>query len=404
MKRQGLLLLGAVLLSACSEQEKITTPVIQVAADEVLFQIHAEGELEALKSTPINAPAGASRRPQTLAWIKPQFSSVKAGDVVARFDGTNFQLEVDETNFEIQKLMYSMLAKDREISNSKFSFDAESKVIDYEYDLAKQFNIDDPLLYTKIEMIEAGDNEDFLKAKADHIDKVEDNFEEKSQTEIAVLESSKQVQEAKLEMNNASLSALEVVAPHDGLFVLEPSWDGSLPEPGKSIFPGTKLASLPDLSQMQAKVFVPEVEAIGIKEGVSVVVRLHAFPDTTFDGSVSSISKTAQPKERDNPVKYFTVVVALSATDDEKLKPGQRLDASIRVVEQAQGLVVPIQTVFREQNSTWVYVQNSSGFKQQPVTTGFCSSSLCTIESGLSDGDVIALSQPAEDNHAELGS
>lgn len=382
-------------LAACSKEDKISTPVISIATEPVTFEIHAEGELEAVKSTPITAPT-ASRRPQTLAWIAPQYSHVKAGEVVARFDGSGFQLEVDETSFEIQKIMYSMLAKDREIDNTQLSFDAEAQVIDYEYDLAKQFNIDDPLLYTKIEMIEAGDNEEFLKAKAEHIDKIETNFEKKSESEKAVLQSSKQKQVAKLEMNNSSLSALEIKAPHDGLFVLEPHWDGTLPEPGKSVFPGSKLAKIPDLSVMQAKVFVPEVEAIGIKEGVAVSVTLHAFPDQSFEGQVSAISKTAQPKERDNPVKYFTVTVALNAKSNDFLKPGQRLDANIRVIEQDQGLVVPIQTVFREQDHTWVFVQKGKEFKQQTVTTGFCSSSLCTIETGLKDGDVVALSQPVD--------
>jgi len=386
----GLMILS---LTGCGEEATQSTPVITVSEDAVVFEIHAEGELEAVKSTPITSPS-ASRRPQTLAWIMPQFTEVKAGEVVARFDGSNFQLEVDETNFEIQKIMYSMLAKDREIDNTQFSFDAEAQVIDYEYDLAKQFNIDDPLLYTKIEMIEAGDNEEFLKAKAEHIDKIEDNFVEKSASEKAVLESSKQKQVAKLEMNNASLSALEIKAPHDGLFVLEPSWDGTLPEPGKSVFPGAKLAKLPDLSEMQAKVYVPEVEAIGIKEGVGVTVSLHAYPDKTYEGKVSSISKTAQPKERENPVKYFTVTVSLESELNQVLMPGQRLDASIRVVEQDRGLVVPIQTVFREQDHSWVFIQRGNDFAQQTVTTGFCSSSLCTIESGLSDGDVIALTQP----------
>jgi len=386
----GLMILS---LTGCGEEATQSTPVITVSEDAVVFEIHAEGELEAVKSTPITSPS-ASRRPQTLAWIMPQFTEVKAGEVVARFDGNNFQLEVDETNFEIQKIMYSMLAKDREIDNTQFSFDAEAQVIDYEYDLAKQFNIDDPLLYTKIEMIEAGDNEEFLKAKAEHIDKIEDNFVEKSASEKAVLESSKQKQVAKLEMNNASLSALEIKAPHDGLFVLEPSWDGTLPEPGKSVFPGAKLAKLPDLSEMQAKVYVPEVEAIGIKEGVGVTVSLHAYPDKTYEGKVSSISKTAQPKERENPVKYFTVTVSLESELNQVLMPGQRLDASIRVVEQDRGLVVPIQTVFREQDHSWVFIQRGNDFAQQTVTTGFCSSSLCTIESGLSDGDVIALTQP----------
>ena len=58
--------------------------------------------------------------------------------------------------------------------------------------------------------------------------------------------------------------------------------------------------------------------------------------------------------------------------------------------------MVPIQTVFREENSTWVYVKNATGFQQQPITTGFCSATLCTIQQGLNDGDVIALSQPLE--------
>ncbi len=396
MKQIGPLVMICMILVSCSQVENLSTPVIQVNSEKVIFEIHAEGELEAVRSTPISAPT-VSRRPQTLAWIMPQFTEVKAGEVVARFDGSNFQIEVDETNFELQKLQYSMMAKNREIDNNKFSFGAEAQVIDFEYELAKQFNIDDPLLYTKIEMIEAGDNEEFLKAKADHIGKVENNFEEKSKTEKAVLESSKQVQVAKLEMNNASLSALEIVAPHDGLFVLEPSWDGSLPEPGKSVFSGHKLASLPDLSLMQAKVYVPEVEAIGIKEGISAVIKLHAHPDSTFTGTVSSVSKTAQPKERNNPIKYLTVLVALDISNNEKLKPGQRLNANIQVIEQDQGLVVPIQTVFREQESNWVYVQNGNEFIQQPITTGFCSSSLCTIETGLKDGDVIALSQPIKD-------
>ena len=393
MKNTVMMALAAGSLLACGQESVVSTPVIAVQKGDVTMQIHAEGELEAVKSTPITAPAG-SRRPQTLAWILPQFTPVKSGEVVARFDGSNFQVEVDETAFEIQKIMYSMLAKDREIDNSKFSFNEESKVVDYEYALAQQFNIDDPLLYTKIEMIEASDNETFLKAKSDHIDKVEANYEAKSETEKAVLDSSKQMQEAKLAMNQASLSALEVTAPHDGLFVLEPSWDGSLPEPGKSIFPGGKLASLPDLSAMQAKVLVPEVEAIGIEPEQSVRVQLHAFPGSNYRGTVTEISKTAQPKERDNPVKYFTITVALEVTNPEHLIPGQRLSASIQVVEQNDAVAIPIQTVFREQDQAWVYLKNGDQFARQTIQTGFCSAAMCTITQGLSGGESIALTEP----------
>lgn len=387
--------LMVLALVGCQETELVSTPSIQVTQGPVQFSIHAEGELEAVKSTPITAPA-SSRRPQTLAWIEDQFAQVKAGDVVARFDGSSFQLEADESEYEIQKLMYSMLAKNREIDNSKFSFNAESQVIDYEYELAKQFNIDDPLLYTKIEMIDAADNENFLQAKSEHIDKVESNYEEKSASEIEVLQSNQQVQENKLRMNQASLDALEVRAPHDGLFVLEPHWDGTLPEPGKAIFPGSKLGSLPDMSEMQAKLFVPEVEAIGIQEGLTVTFQLHSQSDVLLSGEVMSVSKTAQPKERDNPIKYFTVMVKITEQEHSNLIPGQRLSARIDVINEDSGLAVPIQTVFREQDKSWVYSKQGGAFMKRDVVTGFCSASMCTITSGVSDGDEVALSQPQE--------
>src|SRR5690554_3742423 len=323
--KKSILLAVLWLLTACQQQQTDSQPIptLTVERKPVTLSVHATGELEATQSTPLTVPSG-SRRPQTLAWIMPQFSRVNKGDVVARFDGSDFQIELDKTTYEIQKLMYDMMAKQRDIDNTRFTFNTEADVVDYEYELAKQFNINDPLLYTKIEIIEAGDNEEFLKAKAEHIEKVSENFEEKSATELDVLESSKSVQEAKKELNEASLSALELVAPHDGLLVLQPSWDGSMPEPGKAVFPGTKLAALPDLSQMQALVYVPEVEAIGIQPEQKVRIRLDAYPDTLFQGQVASISQTAQPRERDNPVKYFTVTVALD-NQDERFMPSQRV-------------------------------------------------------------------------------
>lgn len=394
--KNTLLLLMVCGLLACSDQteQKQPLPTLTLEKKAVTLSVHVGGELEATQSTPLTVPSG-SRRPQTLAWIMPQFSRVNKGDVVARFDGTDFQIELDKTTYEIQKLMYDMMAKERDIYNTRFSFNTEAEVVDYEYELARQFNINDPLLYTKIEIIEAGDNEEFLKAKAEHIDKVSENFEEKSATELDVLQSSKSVQEAKKELNETSLSALEVVAPHDGLLVLQPSWDGSMPEPGKAVFPGTKLAALPDLSEMQALVYVPEVEAIGIQAEQTVNIQLDAYPDTSFKGRVKSISQTAQPRERDNPVKYFTVTVALDE-QDERFMPSQRVSADIIVTNQESAISVPILAVFRDQDRAWVYKQTGGGFQQQPITTAFCSAVLCVIKSGLEAGDVIALSRPAE--------
>jgi len=388
-------ILVLVILSSCQQREN-TTPEMVVKLSDTDFSIVAQGELEAIKATPITSTAN-TRSPQTIAWIVDQYSLVKKDDIIVKFDGTSFQNVVDEAEFEMMKLDYDRLQKQRELNNSLDDFKNEGEVVNFEYLMAQKFNISNPLLYTKIEMIEASDNEEYLEAKSQYIDNMAGHFKGKSDSEIQLIESKSQMQNIKLEANQANLSQLEIRAPHDGIVVLKEGWDGSLPQAGKSIFPGMGIASLPDLSEMQAKIYVPEIEAIGLKSDQKVNIRLHAFPDQQFTGVISSISKTAQPKQRDNPIKYFIISVILNEKDESKLLPGQRLDATMFTSNFKQALVVPIQTIFRDKDKSWVYYKNKNGqYEKKDVNTGICSSSQCIIESGLQENDVIALTEPEQ--------
>lgn len=395
-----LLLLLVIFLSACSQQQEITVPTLAIKQSDIQFTVIAQGELEALNSTPIVA-GSRSRRPQVLSWIADQYSIVKKGDVIARFDGVPFQLEVDEAQYEMNKLMFSKLQKQREMDLSIDDFKNEEKVVGFEYLMAQKFNIDNPLLYTKIEMIDAADNEEFLEAKSKHLKVMAGHYENKSKSEIGLIESQDQLQKMKLERNQSNLEALIIKAPHDGILVLEKSWDGSLPQAGKSVFPGRKIAKLPDLAKMQAKIYVPEIEAVGLKEEQQVMIKLHAFTNETFTAKITSISKTAQPKQRDNPIKYFIVTAVINEQDQDKLLPGQRLDAVISISENIQGIAIPIQTIFRDGDNTWVYVKQNNEFIKREVAIGLCSTSQCVIKSGLKDQDQIALIDPTKEKSKE---
>ena len=380
-------------LISCQTQEP-KTPELLVQVSDVNFNIIAQGELEAIKATPIAATA-KTRSPQTISWIIDQYSIVKKGDVIVKFDGVTFQNEVDAAEFEMIKLNYSRTQKQRELNNSLEDFNNESSVVDFEYLMAQKYNIDNPMLYTKIEMIEASDNEEFLKAKSTYIDNMAGHFKGKSESEVQLIDSKNQMQQVKLDANQANLEQLEIQAPHDGIVVLKKGWDGSLPQAGKSIFPGMGIASLPDLSAMKAKIYVPEIEAIGLKKDQKVDIILHAFPKRIFTGVISMISKTAQPKKRNNPVKFFIVTVIINEKDQTKLLPGQRLDATMYTSDQNRAIVVPIQTIFRKKGKSWVYQKlENGGFRKKDVMTGTCSSSQCIVKSGLQENDIIALTEP----------
>ncbi len=391
-----LIILLVMFISACSQQQEIAVPTLTIKQSNIQFTVRAQGDLEAVNSTPIVAGSN-SRRPQVLSWIADQYSIVKKGDVIARFDGVPFQLEVDEAQYEMNKLMFSKLQKQREMDLSIDDFKNEEKVVGFEYLMAQKFNIDNPLLYTKIEMIDAADNEEFLEAKSKHLKVMAGHHENKSKSEIGLIESQDQLQKMKLERNKSNLEALTITAPHDGILVLEKSWDGSLPQAGKSVFAGRKIAKLPDLAKMQAKIYVPEIEAVGLKEGQQVMIKLHAFANEVFTAKITTISKTAQSKQRDNPIKYFIVTAVINEQDRDKLLPGQRLDAIIKISENIQGIALPIQTIFRDGSKTWVYLKQNNEFIKTDVRIGLCSTSQCVIESGLKDQDNIALIDPTKE-------
>lgn len=128
-----------------------------------------------------------------------------------------------------------------------------------------------------------------------------------------------------------------------------------------------------------------------------MTIKLHAFANELFTAKITTISKTAQPKQRDNPIKYFIVTAVINEQDQDKLLPGQRLDATIKISENYQGITIPIQTIFRDGDKTWVYLKQNNQFIKTDVRIGLCSTSQCVIESGLKDQDNIALIDPTKE-------
>ncbi|MCA1733321.1 MAG: HlyD family secretion protein, partial [Acidobacteria bacterium] len=89
-----LVLLIAVSVYALSrEADPIAT--MRVVKKPYVRRVTAEGNLKSENSTPINAPMG-SRWPSKIAWIVDDGAVVKAGDVVVRFDATDYEREMIE--------------------------------------------------------------------------------------------------------------------------------------------------------------------------------------------------------------------------------------------------------------------------------------------------------------------
>lgn len=139
--------------------------------------------------------------------------------------------------------------------------------------------------------------------------------------------------EAQVEMARAALQALQVQidkltleAPISGLVLERPVHRGEV------ALPGAPLMTLADLDDLTLTVYVPENQVGQVQVGQPVSVKVDAYPDRVFPGTVVFISDRAEftPKsvqtreERENLV--FAVEIDLPNLD-RALKPGMPADA-----------------------------------------------------------------------------
>jgi HlyD family secretion protein len=108
---------------------------------------------------------------------------------------------------------------------------------------------------------------------------------------------------------------------------------------------------------------------------------------------VQRIDTLAQPRHPEVPVHYFGITLALEKTDVERMRVGQRVRATVRV-ERPAAIVVPRQAVFDREGRTVVYRRSGTGFEPVDVVLGPASAGRVVVESGIAEGDEIALRDP----------
>ncbi len=198
----------------------------------------------------------------------------------------------------------------------------------------------------------------------------------------------------KLTVAEKGLRSLRIEAPHDGLLVLERNWRGEVSFVGDTLWPGQKIAELPDLSRLEARVFVLEADGAGLKAGLPARLSIEGRPGEEHEATVAKVEPLAKTRDYQSPVKYFEATLALARTDPSFMKPGQKIRAVIRLEEADGALAIPRGAVFEKDGKRIVYRKEGGGFVPVEITIGRQSISRVALASGLAAGDVIALRDP----------
>jgi multidrug efflux pump subunit AcrA (membrane-fusion protein) len=389
----SILALTGLALAACGTDPADQVETLAVARGEFVISLESHGELRAAESTPIMPPPG-SRAPRTIRWLAPNFSWVQAGEVVARFDISDAERQAQAAGLEIDKVDLQVAGKQRELDRLLAELGNDLELVDIEKLMADRFAVDNELAYSRFEIIDAMRDKQLLDYKAGHLEGKQDSYSERQSAEVAVLSAQRATQESKYDEQQGMLDNRLVTAPHDGFFVLERKWWGQEISVGSTVFSGNKFASIPNLDRMEAVLQVLESEAVGLAENQPVSLTVDAYPDRPLSGRIQSVSATAAPIERDNPVKYFTVVVALDQADPSWITPGAAVRATIEIDRVDDAIVVPNQSLYREGEQDWVMVRAGGGLERRDVRLGLRGPNRSQVVSGLEPGESVALFMP----------
>ena len=388
-----LLILGGARLVRSLDPAGVA--VFEVQPGRFVREVEARGKLEAVKATPIIVPP-ESGRAQKVAFLEKDGAPLRAGDTVVEFDPYDARREAADGEADLTAARAKIEKAESEGGKNEKSLSLDRDVAREELDRAETFQLTDEGLFSRHQIIESQLDRELFATKADVADKKLDQTGKLSAAERALGEIDAGKARLKIDIAEKGLQSLRIVAPHDGLLVLERNWRGEVTFVGDTLWPGEKIAEIPDLSELEAHVFVLEADGAGLASGLGARLSIEGQPGTEHEAKVSRVEPLAKSRDFQSPVKYFEVVLSLARTDAETMKPGQKARAVIRMEEADDVLAIPRGAIFDRDGKRVVYRREGGGFTPVEVTIGRQSISRAVVDSGLRAGDRIALRDPTE--------
>ena len=388
-------LLSIVLLAAaCGRPGGAAMASMNVRKGTFEIVIPAFGELQAAKSTPIVVSPESRFALQTIAWMAPEYSMVKSGDVVIRLASTEIPDLLRSEEAEMAKLNLEIAQKEKQLEKEKNDLTGQISVTAIQRELADVYAARDETIYSRNKIIEDAIDLNYQTIRERYFQQERTQLEKRIAAELQLLQSKARAHQVKIKQYQDQLNNLEIRAPHDGMLIIGKEWNGEKYRVGMTAYSGMKLGSLPDLSVMEAKVFVLESEASGLKENLPVSLSLDYEPGRAFTGKVAGIDTIAKPLSEDSPLKYFEARASLDVTDPRLMKPGVQVKASIFVEKLDKVIAVPNQALVFEADKSFVFVKKGSRVQKRPVEMGARSLTQTVITKGLEEGVQVLLGNP----------
>ncbi len=209
--------------------------------------------------------------------------------------------------------------------------------------------------------------------------------------------------ENTLAQQEVQLQETRIVAPIGGEVIGKFIEEGELIASATAGFAqGAVIVSIADLSQMQVRVNINEVDVPRLKVGLPVEIRVDGLPGKLYRGRVAAISPASQGANQKSTatsnaqatgqgVVRFEVKIAVENAD-RKIRPGMTAGVDVIVDRRAKTLLLPGEAV-RPGDKVMVVTGEGENQKKEErsVEVGLRNESQVEILSGLKEGEKVEI-------------
>lgn len=388
----SLLLIFQSCGSSTSEQQ-VEDLIFTVADGPMEITVTGTGELNAKKSVKIRAPQGmrpAGIYETTLSNLVPEGTIVNEGDFVASLDRTelagkmsNVQTELDKVQTQLEQAKIDTAIDLRALRDEivNLNFTKKQKLLEVE-----QSKYEPQSVIQRAELDLQQTERDYKQLLTKY-DLKQQQAVAKIQEINALLRQNQQQLQKYLDLSND----FNIFAPKTGMVIYARTWNGKK-EPGSRISAWDPVvAELPDLTDMISKTYVNEVDISKVQVGQDVTIKVDAFPDRKYTGSVLKVANIGE-QLRGYDAKVFEVIVQVNEVDSI-MRPA--MTTSNEIVTNVLETVthIPLEALFSDSLS-FVYKREGNALVKQEVITGLSNDDMIVVEHGLAAGDAIQLTEP----------
>ena len=290
----------------------------KVRRGDVVVRAYSRGELRAVRTVSLIAPNLFSTVQVTK--LAPLGSLAKEKDLIVEFDDSERRTALEETLLEVEQI-------DEQIKKAQADLDMRNNQDQVEL-LKSRYSVRRAELEVKrnelLADIDAKKNILNLEEARRRLKQEESDIQSRQAQALAELELFREKRATSMvdvAREKQRIAQSKILSPITGLVAIRQNRGGfsgsfgqQVPDirEGDTISPGTPVADVLDLSEMEIIAKVGELDRANLREDQEVQFKLDAIPDQTFHGKIKSMSGTATANPfGGDPAKKFDVLFSV---------------------------------------------------------------------------------------------